>query len=142
MVPELHVAMLACAKLGAVHVVVFSGFSAVAVRDRLEDCQPKILITCDGSYLRAKPIATKLQAYEAIEGIECIEKVVVVKRNGQETAMKEGRDIWWDDFVAGQAGQCDTLPMDSADPLFILYTTLCANGKFKHKNFHASIRRR
>jgi acetyl-CoA synthetase len=97
MVPELPVAMLACAKLGAIHVVVFSGFSAVAVRDRLEDCQPKILVTCDGSYRRGKPIATKPQADEAIAGLKCIEKVVVVKRNGQETPMTAGRDVWWQD---------------------------------------------
>ncbi|HOV82316.1 MAG TPA: acetate--CoA ligase [Methanothrix sp.] len=122
MIPELPVAMLACAKIGAVHVVVFSGFSAVAVRDRLEDCQPRLLVTCDGSYRRGKPIATKPQADEAIAGLDCIEKVVVVKRNGQETAMKDGRDVWWDDFVAGQAADCETLPMDSSDPLFILYT--------------------
>ncbi|HPT37785.1 MAG TPA: acetate--CoA ligase [Methanothrix sp.] len=122
MIPELPVAMLACAKLGAIHVVVFSGFSAVAVRDRLEDCQPKVLITCDGSYRRGKPIATKPQADEAIAGLKCIEKVVVVKRNGQETPMTEGRDVWWNDFVLGQSGQCEALPMDSADPLFILYT--------------------
>ncbi len=122
MVPELPVAMLACAKLGAIHVVVFSGFSAVAVHDRLEDCQPKILVTCDGSYRRGKPIATKPQADEAINGLKCIEKVVVVKRNGQETPMTEGRDVWWNDFVAGQSGCCETLPMDAADPLFILYT--------------------
>ncbi len=122
MIPELPVAMLACAKLGAIHVVVFSGFSSAAIRDRLEDCQPKLLVTCDGSYRRGKPIATKPQADEAIEGLSSIEKVVVVKRNGQETAMKDGRDIWWDDFIAGQPATCETLAMDSADPLFILYT--------------------
>jgi acetyl-CoA synthetase len=128
MVPELPVAMLACAKLGAIHVVVFSGFSAVAVRDRLEDCQPKILVTCDGSYRRGKPIATKPQADEAIAGLKCIEKVVVVKRNAQETPMTEGRDVWWNDFVAGKSSSCETLPMDAADPLFILYTA-GAGGK-------------
>ncbi|MFZ3149248.1 MAG: acetate--CoA ligase [Methanothrix sp.] len=122
MIPELPVAMLACAKLGAIHVVVFSGFSAVAVRDRLEDCQPKVLVTCDGSYRRGKPIATKPQADEAIAGLKCIEKVVVVKRNGQETPMTAGRDVWWNEFVAGQSGSCDTAHMDAADPLFILYT--------------------
>ena len=122
MIPELPVAMLACAKLGAIHVVVFSGFSAVAIRDRLEDCQPKILVTCDGSYRRGKPIATKPQADEAIAGLKCIEKVVVVKRNGQETPMTAGRDVWWNEFVAGQSSSCETLPMDAADPLFILYT--------------------
>jgi acetyl-CoA synthetase len=128
MVPELPVAMLACAKLGAIHVVVFSGFSAVAVRDRLEDCQPKILVTCDGSYRRGKPIATKPQADEAIADLKCIKKVVVVKRNGQETPMTEGRDVWWNEFVAGKSCSCETLPMDAADPLFILYTA-GAGGK-------------
>jgi acetyl-CoA synthetase len=122
MIPELPVAMLACAKLGAIHVVVFSGFSAVAIRDRLEDCQPKILVTCDGSYRRGKPIATKPQADEAIAGLKCIEKVVVVKRNGQETSMTLGRDVWWTEFLAGQSSSCETLPLDGADPLFILYT--------------------
>jgi len=122
MIPELPIALLACAKIGAIHVVVFSGFSAVAVRDRLEDCQPKVMITCDGSYRRGKPIMTKGQADEAVEGLASIQKMVVVKRNGQEIPMKEGRDIWWDDFVSGQSGECGTMPMDSEDPLFILYT--------------------
>ena len=122
MIPELPISMLACAKLGAIHVVVFSGFSASAVRDRLEDCEPKVLVTCDGSYRRGKPIMTKSQADEAILGIKSIEKVVVVKRNGQTIPMKEGRDIWWDDCVAGQSGSCQSLPMDPEDPLFILYT--------------------
>ncbi|OPX76304.1 MAG: Acetyl-coenzyme A synthetase [Methanosaeta sp. PtaB.Bin018] len=122
MIPELPVAMLACAKIGAVHVVVFSGFSAGAVRDRLEDSEPKVLVTCDGSYRRGKPIATKPQADEAIEGLKSIQKVVVVKRNGQETPMREGRDVWWDDFVGGQPASCETVAMDASDPLFILYT--------------------
>jgi len=122
MIPELPIAMLACAKIGAIHVVVFSGFSAKAVRDRLEDCVPKVLITCDGSYRRGKPIMTKGQADEAISGIKSIGKVIVVKRNGQEIPMKEGRDIWWDEFVAGQSGLCEAVAMNSSDPLFILYT--------------------
>ena len=128
MIPELPISMLACAKLGAIHVVVFSGFSAGAVRDRLEDCQPKVLVTCDGSYRRGKPLATKPQADEAIAGLDCIQKVVVVKRNCMETAMQEGRDVWWDEFVAGQPAACETVPMESADPLFILYTA-GAGGK-------------
>ena len=128
MVPELPISMLACAKLGAIHVVVFSGFSAGAVRDRLQESEPKVLVTCDGSYRRGKPLATKPQADEAIKGLDCIQKVVVVKRNGQETAMQEGRDVWWDEFVAGQPGTCETVPMESADPLFILYTA-GAGGK-------------
>ena len=90
MIPELPISMLACAKLGAIHVVVFSGFSAGAVRDRLQDSEPKVLVTCDGSYRRGKPLATKPQADEAIAGLDCIQKVVVVKRNGQETAMQRG----------------------------------------------------
>ena len=128
MIPELPISMLACAKLGAIHVVVFSGFSAGAVRDRLQDSEPKVLVTCDGSYRRGKPLATKPQADEAIAGLDCIQKVVVVKRNGQETAMQEGRDVWWDEFVAGQPATCETLAMESADPLFILYTA-GAGGK-------------
>jgi acetyl-CoA synthetase len=128
MIPELPISMLACAKIGAIHVVVFSGFSAGAVRDRLQESEPKVLVTCDGSYRRGKPLATKPQADEAIKGLDCIQKVVVVKRNGQETAMQEGRDVWWNEFVAGQPGTCETVPMESADPLFILYTA-GAGGK-------------
>ena len=139
MIPELPIAMLACAKIGAVHVVVFSGFSAGAVRDRLEDSEPRLLLTCDGSYRRGKPIATKPQADEAIEGLASIEKVVVVKRNGQETAMKEGRDVWWDDFLAGQSGRCEAAPMDSADPLFILYTAGAAGKPRGIVHTHAGI---
>lgn len=139
MIPELPVAMLACAKLGAIHVVVFSGFSAVAIRDRLEDCQPKILVTCDGSYRRGKPIATKPQADEAIAGLKCIEKVVVVKRNGQETSMTLGRDVWWTEFLAGQSSSCETLPLDGADPLFILYTAGAAGKPRGIVHTHASM---
>ena len=139
MIPELPIAMLACAKVGAIHVVVFSGFSAGAVRDRLEDSEPRLLVTCDGSYRRGKPIATKPQADEAIDGLACMEKVVVVKRNGQETAMKEGRDVWWDDFVSGQSGKCESIPMDSADPLFILYTAGAAGKPRGIVHTHAGI---
>ncbi|MGB7571744.1 MAG: acetate--CoA ligase [Methanothrix sp.] len=139
MIPELPISMLACAKIGAIHVVVFSGFSAGAVRDRLEDSEPRLLVTCDGSYRRGKPIATKPQADEAIDGLACIEKVVVVKRNGQETAMKEGRDVWWDDFVSGQSGKCEALQMDSADPLFILYTAGAAGKPRGIVHTHAGI---
>jgi len=128
MIPELPISMLACAKIGAIHVVVFSGFSAGAVRDRLQESEPKVLVTCDGSYRRGKPLATKPQADEAIKGLDCIQKVVVVKRNCQETVMQEGRDVWWDEFVAGQPGTCETVPMESDDPLFILYTA-GAGGK-------------
>ena len=139
MIPELPVALLACAKLGAIHVVIFSGFSAVAIRDRLEDCQPKILVTCDGSYRRGKPIATKPQADEAIAGLKCIEKVVVVKRNGQETSMTLGRDVWWTEFLAGQSSSCETLPLDGADPLFILYTAGAAGKPRGIVHTHASM---
>jgi len=94
----------------------------------LQDSQPKILVTCDGSYRRGKPLATKPQADEAIAGLDCIQKVVMVKRNSQKMAMQKGRDVWWDEFVAGQPGTCETVPMESADPLFILYTA-GAGGK-------------
>ncbi|MRR36533.1 acetate--CoA ligase, partial [bacterium] len=139
MIPELPIAMLACAKIGAIHVVVFSGFSAGAVRDRLQDSEPRLLVTCDGSYRRGKPIATKPQADEAIDGLACIEKVVVVKRNGQETAMKEGRDVWWDEFLTGQSVKCEALQMDSADPLFILYTAGAAGKPKGIVHSHAGI---
>ncbi len=128
MIPELPIAMLACAKIGAIHVVIFSGFSAGAARERLQDSEPVVLVTCDGSYRRGKPVMTKPQADDALEGVPSIKKVIVVKRNGQNVPMKEGRDVWWNDFVAGQSIQCTTLPLDPEDTLFILYTA-GAGGK-------------
>jgi len=121
MIPELPISMLACAKIGAVHVVVFSGFTAGALKDRLADCQAKLLITCDGSYRRGKPIMVKSQADEALKELPSIEHLIVYKRTGQDVVWNE-KDIWWDELVDGQPGECQTEAMDPQDLLFILYT--------------------
>ncbi|ABK15188.1 MAG: acetate--CoA ligase [Methanothrix sp.] len=128
MIPELPVAMLACAKIGAIHVVVFSGFSAGALRERINDAGARVLITCDGSYRRGKPIPIKAQADEALQDAPSVERQIVYRRTGQSIEWKDGFDIWWHELVKNQPDECETLQMDSEDPLFILYTA-GAGGK-------------
>jgi acetyl-CoA synthetase len=122
MIPELPVALLACARIGAPHTVVFGGFSADAVRDRIDDAQAEIVITADGGYRRGAPSALKPNVDEAIEGTS-IEKVLVVRRTGQDVDMQEGRDYWWHDIVDRQPDECPPEEMDSEDLLYLLYTS-------------------
>ncbi len=124
-IPELPITLLATARIGAVHAVVFSGFSAEALADRVNDCGAKVLITSDGSYRRGKPVAIKDNSDRALPNMPNIEKVVVVKRTGQAVQMKEGRDFWYQDLLANTGPNVYVEPesMDSADPLFILYTS-------------------
>ncbi len=124
MVPELAIAMLACARVGAPHSVVFGGFSADSLRDRINDCQSKLLVTADGGYRRGGVIALKKICDEALVGTPTIEKVIVYKRGvNAECVMKEGRDLWWHDAVKDQPGDCPAEPMDSEDMLYLLYTS-------------------
>ncbi len=127
MVPELAIAMLACAKIGAPHSVVFGGFSAEALRDRINDAQAKVLVTADGAWRRGNVVPLKTNADEALTGTPSIEKVVVVDRIGRSgravAAMQEGRDVWWDDVTAGASAECAAEPLDAEDMLFILYTS-------------------
>jgi len=123
MVPEVAVAMLACARLGAVHTVVFGGFSAESLRDRINDALAKVLITADGGYRRGGQVPLKQNADEAIAGTPSIQHVVVLKRTGQPVSMKPGRDQWWDPLVTSQSAECAPEPMDAEDPLYILYTS-------------------
>ncbi len=123
MVPELTVAMLACARIGAIHSVVFAGFSANALADRIIDAGAKMLITSDGSYRGQKVIPLKVTSDEALENCNTVESVIVVKRTGQEINMAEGRDFWWHDLMEGADTECKAEVMDSEDPLFILYTS-------------------
>jgi acetyl-CoA synthetase len=122
MIPEAVYSMLACARLGALHSVVFGGFSAQALRSRIEDAQAKVLITSDGQYRRGKPAPMKSNADEAVPGTS-IEHVVVVRRTGTDVAWTESRDIWWHDLVDRQSDQHTPEGFDSEQPLFILYTS-------------------
>lgn len=123
MVPEAAVAMLACARIGAIHSVVFAGFSSSSLADRINDCQAKAVLTSDGNFRGAKQIPVKAVVDEAIENTPSIEKVIVLKRTGNEVTMREGRDIWWHDAVEGSSSIYTAQEMDSEDMLFILYTS-------------------
>jgi acetyl-CoA synthetase len=132
MVPEAAIAMLSCARLGATHSVVFGGFSAEALRDRINDCQAKVLITQDGAYRRGSVVPLKKMADDAVVQSPTIEKVVVLRRIGPERApvqMTEGRDVWWDDATgrpaSANAQKAAKTPdaFDAENPLFILYTS-------------------
>ena len=125
MIPELPIALLACARIGAPHSVVFGGFSAESLRDRINDADSKLVITADGSYRRGQIVPLKQNVDAAIEGCACVEKVVVVKRIGESASINfdEKRDVWWHDVVESAPKYCEPEPMDSEDPLFILYTS-------------------
>ena len=124
-VPELPIAMLACAKIGAVHSVVYGGFSTEALHGRIEDSQSRVVITCDGSFMNGKIIELKKIADEAIKRAPIVEHVVVFKRTGQPIDMEEGRDMWWHDLMALPIAdyRCATEIVDAEDPLFMLYTS-------------------
>ncbi len=124
MVPELPIAMLACARIGAPHSVVFGGFSADSIRDRVNDSQSKILITADGGYRRGNIIPLKQNADASLDGAPSVEKMVVVRRTGHaDDRMVEGRDVWWHELLASQPMTCEPEPMDSEDMLYLLYTS-------------------
>lgn len=124
-VPELPIAMLATAKVGAIHSVVYGGFSEQALADRIADAQSKVLITCDGAWLRGKTINLKDIADEAIRRSPVVQNVIVFKRTGQEVHMEAGRDFWWHELMSLPVASTkfDTVQMDAEDPLFILYTS-------------------
>ncbi|GAB2741309.1 acetate--CoA ligase [Salinifilum aidingensis] len=123
MLPEAVISMLACARLGALHSVVFGGFSSEALRTRIDDASAKVVITCDGQYRRGKPMALKQNVDEAVAGAESVEHVLVVQRTGEEVDWQDGRDLWWHDVVPRQSEQHIPEAFDSEHPLFILYTS-------------------
>jgi acetyl-CoA synthetase len=123
MIPALPISMLACARIGAVHSVVFGGFSAPALADRIRDAGCKLLVTADGGYRRGRVIPLKESADQAAESCPTIEKIVVVKRTGEDVPMKEGRDVWWHELMLDASEDCPAEPFDSEHPLFILYTS-------------------
>jgi len=123
MVPEAAIAMLACARVGAIHSVVFAGFSASSLADRINDCEAKMVLTSDGNFRGAKTIDVKGVVDEALEKTKSVETVIVLERTKSEISMKEGRDIWWHDAIKGQSKEHKAEVMDAEDMLFILYTS-------------------
>ncbi|HOK07561.1 MAG TPA: acetate--CoA ligase [Syntrophales bacterium] len=125
MIPELAIAMLACTRIGAIHSIVFGGFSADSLRDRIQDSQSKVLVTCDGTFRGAKAVPQKDNADAAVAECPSVEKMIVVRRVGDKIKcnFKEGRDLWWDDVMAKASADCPPEWMDAEDPLFILYTS-------------------
>jgi len=123
MVPELAIAMLACARIGAVHSVIFGGFSAQAIIDRVHDAECSMVITADGGNRRGAATDLKATVDEAMEQCPAVESVLVVKRTGGAVTMKDGRDVWWHDVVDSASEECPAEELDAEDPLYILYTS-------------------
>jgi acetyl-CoA synthetase len=122
MIPEVMISMLACARIGAIHSVVFSAFSGPNFRKRVEDCEAKVLITCDGYWRRGKQIPLKRQA-DVAASAKSVKKMVVVKRLGSKVKMKKGRDIWYHDLMENASENSKAVPVESNSPLFLLYTS-------------------
>jgi acetyl-CoA synthetase len=123
MVPELPVAMLACARIGATHSVVFGGFASDALRDRIQDAEARVLVTADGGWRRGAVVPLKENADRAVAECPSIERVIVVRRIGEEVPWTEGRDLWYHDITPGQSADSQPEDMDAEDPLYILYTS-------------------
>jgi acetyl-CoA synthetase len=123
MVPEAAIAMLACARIGATHSVVFGGFSSEALRDRMNDAEAKLIITADGGYRRGQVVPLKVNVDGALKGMKTVQHVVVVRRTGEAVPFKAGRDHWWHELMAAASPICPAEPLESEHPLFILYTS-------------------
>jgi len=123
MVPEVAVAMLACARIGAIHTVVFGGFSSESLRDRIQDARASVVITADGGYRRGSVVPLKTNTDEAVRETPTVRHVVVLERTKQTVPMQAGRDAWWHDLMAKAAPSCAPEAMDAEDPLYILYTS-------------------
>ncbi len=123
MIPELAIAMLSCARIGAIHSIVFGGFSAQSIADRIQDAECKWMITADGCYRADKPLYLKKMVDEALEKCPSIQKSIVFNRSNFDCNMKAGRDVWWSDVIKNCSTKHEAATMDSEDPLFILYTS-------------------
>ncbi|MGA6970768.1 MAG: acetate--CoA ligase [Candidatus Binatus sp.] len=123
LVPEAAIAMLACARIGAIHSVVFGGFSSEALADRINDAEAKVCITADGGWRRGQVVELKQNVDEALKKCPTIEKVIVLKRVGNKVEMRKGRDVWWDELVPAQSSKCEAAQLDAEHPLFTLYTS-------------------
>lgn len=123
MIPELPIAMLACARIGAIHSVVFGGFSADSLRDRILDAKAETVVTCNYGYRSGRTLESKKTADVAMEACPDVKRCIVVRRIDKDTPMKEGRDYWWDELMKESPSKCEPEVMDAEDPLFILYTS-------------------
>src|SRR5581483_10270059 len=132
MTPELAIAVLACARIGAPHTVIFGGFSSEAIRDRVNDCDARLIVTADGGWRRGNIVELKKNVDQAlstessgtpVSGCPSVEKVLVVKRTAHGVDMVPGRDVWWHDAMADASADCPAVPLDSEHPLYILYTS-------------------
>lgn len=123
MIPELAITLLACARIGAIHSVIFSGFSADSAYNRVVDCSPKVLVCSDGSFRGGKRLDLKGKVNELLERETSVTSVITVKRTGADVVMEEGRDSWWHEEMAAAAVKCEPEVMDAEDPLFLLYTS-------------------
>src|SRR5215217_8014676 len=123
MIPEVAVAMLACARIGAIHNVVFGGFSVESVKERMEFSDAKALVTVDGARRKGKTAAIKEQVDEVMDAVETIETIFVVRRVNNGAPMSEGRDVWWHDAMEAAADECPAEPFDAEHPLYILYSS-------------------
>jgi acetyl-CoA synthetase len=123
MIPETVVAMLACARIGAPHTVVFGGFSSTALRDRIQDCDARVVITADGGFRKGAPAALKPAVDEAVTQCPDVRAVLVVKRTGQDVEWTDGRDVWWDDVVGKASTEHTPEAFDSEHPLYVMYTS-------------------
>ena len=131
LLPEVYIAMLACARLGLTHSVVFAGFSPAALRSRIDDAEAKVVITADGQFRRGKPAPLKAGVDDALAGnldsvdgpAESVQKVLVVRRTGLDVDWTEGRDVWWDEAMSEQSTEHTPEAFDSEHPLFLLYTS-------------------
>ena len=134
MIPEAAFAMLACARIGAIHSVVFGGFSAEALKDRILDAKAKVVVTADGAFRKGKPYMLKPVVDKALEDVDCVEKVIVVERNGEDIQWHQ-RDVSYNELIVNQSSECEPEIMDSEDPLFLLYTS-GSTGKPKGVEHH------
>jgi acetyl-CoA synthetase len=123
LVPEAAIAMLACARIGAIHSVVFGGFSSEALADRINDAEAKVCITADGGWRRGQVVELKQNVDDALKKTPSIQKVLVLKRVGNKVEMRKGRDVWWDELVPAQSPKCEAAHLDSEHPLYTLYTS-------------------
>ncbi len=123
MIPEAVMAMLACARIGAIHSVVFGGFSSDALAERILDADARVVLTQDGAHRAGKIVPLKANADIALQRTPDVSSVVVVRRTEHGVDMEDGRDIWWHDLVADQSPECEAEVLDAEDPLYILYTS-------------------